>query len=275
MNIQRTFDILQKEKLGKYIYALRDPRDRKIFYIGQGINDRLFDHFKEAEICVSSLRPFSDLSSKVIRILDIWKNNEDVQWLILSHNLPLDSDIADYVESAIVDSLSESQNGETLNDVSPPKSSRLLPDDLGAMAAEFVNPQESYKSVFIFPIQNALTNGTTPYNATRTAWTVTNNYRISNPSFAVGLKNSISKGSFEISSWTAITGTNKQEFISLGHPKPADYQPLLNKNWNNILAMAKGFWQRGNYLIVEFDGKGKFRVVRGSQDTTTWHECIQ
>jgi hypothetical protein len=276
MNNLRYFDILQKEKLGKYIYALRDPRDRKIFYIGQGTNDRLFDHFKEAEVCFKSSRPFNDLSSKVIRILDIWKNSEDVQWLILSHNLPLDSDIADYVESAIVDSLSESQNGETLNDVSPPKSSRLLPDDLDAMAADFVNPQESYKAVFIFPIQNALANGATPYNATRTAWTVGNSYSILNPSFAVGLKNSISKGSFEILSWIAVaTDSKKQEFISLGHPKPTEYQPLLNKNWNNIIAVAKGFWQRGNYLIVEFDGKGKFRITRGSQDTTTWHDCIQ
>jgi hypothetical protein len=273
MNTQRTFDDLQKKKLGKYIYALRDPRDRKIFYVGQGINDRLFAHFNEAEICINSSKPFNDISSKVIRIMDIWKNNEDVEWLILSHNLP-DPIIADYVESAIFDSLSESQNGETLNDVYPPKSSRLLPDDLEAMAAEFVNPQLNYQSVFIFPVHNALTIGTNPYNATRTMWTVSNNYRILNPSYAVGLKKSISKGSFEISSWVSVTGTNKHEFISLGHPNPSDYQPLLNKNWNNVLAMAKGFWQRGNYLIVEFDGKGKFRIVRGSQDSYTWHNCI-
>ena len=88
------------------------------------------------------------------------------------------------------------------------------------------------------------------------------------------LKNSISKGSFEIGSWTNVVGTTKQEFTSIGHPNPVDFQPLLNKNWNNILAVAKGFWQRGNYLIIEFDGAGKFRIIRGSKDTTTWHNCI-
>jgi hypothetical protein len=273
MNNQRAFDIIQKEKLGKYIYALRDPRDGKIFYVGQGTNDRIFDHFNQAEYFANSSKSFNEMSSKTIRILDIWKNNEDVQWLILSHNLPIDNNVADYVESAIFDSLSESQNGETLNEHSPPKSSRLLPDDIEAMAADFVNPTSQYKNVFVFPIQNALLRGVSPYDSTRTAWAVNNNYRSLSPAYAVGLKNSISKGSFEIESWANVYGTNKFEFSSNGHPNPNYYAPLLNKNWNNVLAMAKGFWQRGNYLIIDFDGNGKFRIIRGSQDSKTWHDC--
>ena len=274
MNIKREFDDLQKVKLGKYIYALRDPRDGKIFYVGQGVNDRVFSHFFEAENSLNSLKRFNDMSSKVIRILDIWKNNEDVEWFILSHNLPEVESVADYIESAIYDSLSESPNGEMLNDVSPPKSSRLLPDDLDAMAAAFVNPSVPLKNVFIFPIHNALFKGVNPYDATRSSWIISKNYRELDPSFAVGLKSSISKGSFEILSWSGVTGTIRHEFIAKNHPTPSDYQPLLNKNWNNVIAMAKGFWQRGNFLVVEFDGNGKFRIVRGSQDSITWYNCI-
>ena len=33
-----------KQKLGYYVYALADPRDNKIFYIGKGINNRIFQH---------------------------------------------------------------------------------------------------------------------------------------------------------------------------------------------------------------------------------------
>jgi hypothetical protein len=274
MNTERVFDILQKEKLGKYIYALRDPRDGKIFYVGQGINDRVFEHFNEADNCLKVSLPFKQMSSKVIRILDVWNNNEDVEWIILSHNLPTDNNIADFIESAIFDGLSESQNGETLNEFSPPNSSRLLPEDLDAMAAEFVNPTTPYDNVFIFSIQNALTKGISPYNATRTTWAVSNYNQTLNPAYAVGLKNSISKGSFQISGWTVVAGSIKHEFSSPGHPNPTDYQPLLNKNWNNVLSVAKGFWQRGNYLIVTFNGNGKFRIIRGSRDTTTWHNCI-
>jgi hypothetical protein len=275
MNYQRFFDPIQKEKLGKYIYALRDPRDRKIFYVGQGQNDRVFDHFIESERCLKTSMPFKEMSSKVIRILDIWNNNEDVEWIILAHNLGTDSNIADLIESGIFDVLSESQNGETLNEFSPPNSSRLLPEDLDAMASEPVNPNLAYENVFIFPIQNALIQGRSPYDATRSVWFVSSNNQALTPAYAVGLKHSISRGSYEISSWRSVEGTGKHEFQSKGHPKPEDYLPLLNKNWNNIIAVAKGFWQRGNYLIVSFNGKGQFKMIRGSKDTETWHNCIQ
>ena len=64
MNTLRTFDILQKEKLGKYIYALRDPRDGIISYIRQGLNNKLFEHFNETDNCLISSMPFKQMSSR-------------------------------------------------------------------------------------------------------------------------------------------------------------------------------------------------------------------
>ncbi len=274
MNTQRKFDLIQKEKLGNYIYALKDPRDKKVFYVGQGINDRVFDHFSEAETSLKNATFINNLSSKIIRIIDIWKNGEDVDWLILAHDLPSENQISDYVESAIVDALSESQNGEPLNDKNPPKSSRLLPEDLEAMAADFVNPTIQYTNVFIFPVQKALNNVATPYEATRTTWSVSEKNRNLTPAFAVGLKNSISKGSFEIHKWNYVEESNKYEFFTKEHPNSSYVYELQNKNWNKVISVAKGFWQRGNYLIAEFDGKGKFRIVHGAKDTSTWYDCL-
>ena len=276
MNAQRNFDEIQIQHLGKYIYALRDPRDRKIFYVGQGTGNRVFSHFEEAENVNTYSVDLTTVSSKIIRIIDVWKHEEDVEWLILAHNLPSDNDnnIADYVESGIYDALSESQNGETLNDVAPPYSSRLSPEDIIEVGAEVVNPTESIDTVFIFPIQNAVNLGNSIYDATRTAWYVKEEYRNFNPAFAVGLKNSISIGSFQIEQWrNAEIDPRKYEFISENHPEPTPYNPLLNKRWSKIIEQAKGFWQRGDYLIVEFDGEGRFRIKRGSQDNLTWHEC--
>lgn len=34
---------------GFYVYALMDPRDEKIFYIGKGIGNRVFSHEIESE----------------------------------------------------------------------------------------------------------------------------------------------------------------------------------------------------------------------------------
>lgn len=98
------------------------------------------------------------------------------------------------------------------------------------MAAEFVNPTKVCYNVFIFPIQNALTKGINRYDATRTTWAVSNINQNLSPAYAVGLKNSISKGSFKSSTWASVAGTSKQEFNSPGHPNPTNYLPLLNKN---------------------------------------------
>jgi hypothetical protein len=38
------FSALAKERLGWYVYLLRDPRTGEIFYIGKGRGDRAFQH---------------------------------------------------------------------------------------------------------------------------------------------------------------------------------------------------------------------------------------
>jgi hypothetical protein len=35
------------EKLGSYVYRLLDPRTGKTFYIGKGVNNRVFDHINQ------------------------------------------------------------------------------------------------------------------------------------------------------------------------------------------------------------------------------------
>ena len=42
-----TFKQSVKEALGYYVYALVDPRDNKIFYVGKGRGDRVFQHAEE------------------------------------------------------------------------------------------------------------------------------------------------------------------------------------------------------------------------------------
>jgi hypothetical protein len=268
MNTQRNLDPLVKARLGQYVYALRDPRDKKIFYVGRGDNDRVFHHFNEAE--KKSNLPIQQISSKAIRILDIWKNDEDVEWFIVAHNLT-DGKTAEIIESAVYDSLGQSQNGEPVNENRTPRSSLLLPEDLDAMAAEPVNPSRPFENVFVFPIHRALVARKDIYASTRAAWRVANHFQKLG-GYAVGLQYSIAKGTFEIEEWNEIAGINKQEFVAKGHPDPIDVKELLNTNWTKIIAAAKGFWQRGNYLIVEFDGAGKFRVKRGSQNKD-WQDC--
>ena len=48
MFLMNGFSDKVKQKLGYYVYALADPRDNKIFYIGKGINNRVFQQIGRA-----------------------------------------------------------------------------------------------------------------------------------------------------------------------------------------------------------------------------------
>ena len=50
---KRSFTPKEIRHLGKYVYALIDPRDNKVFYVGQGIGNRLFDHLSDADRCLA------------------------------------------------------------------------------------------------------------------------------------------------------------------------------------------------------------------------------
>lgn len=264
----REFDQLQMDYLGEYIYCLIDPRDNKVFYVGQskGNSNRLFEHFKEAEDYLKGNT--RKLTSKVLRIIDIWLNEEDVEWAIVACRINKNSNPLDIVESALIDILPLSQNGPALNAISGHHSTYLTKEEVIELAAEQINPTQAFESVFIFPIHNSTSDGTSTYEATRMHWYVTKDNQSRENSIAIGLSNTISKGVFSIDNWTLNTTNNKHEF----NGRELNNQ-LVNKKWWNIIQKAKGYWQRGNYLIVEFDGNGKFRFIRGNPDKS-WYNLV-
>lgn len=260
---KRNFNEGEKALLGKYIYALRDPRDSKVFYIGQGTGDRLFAHFDEAEKYLNGSN--KALASKILRIVDIWSNNEDVEWFIISHQVNEDINPVDAIESALIDLLSISQNGQALNQIKGIHSKFLDPTMLSNRSANYVNPDNQYKSVFLFPIQNQIANGLSPYDATRCCWYVTQANRNLQNTIAIGISNFISLGVFKIGQWI------QQNDLFKFNGKIYEEHELLNKNFRNVISKSLGYWQRGNYLIVDFDGNGKFQFVRGNPNTNDWY----
>ncbi len=84
------------ESIGYYVYALVDPRDSKIFYIGKGCGDRVFQHVE----CALNT---NDKSLKLDTIREIKQSGYEVKHYILRHNLTEQE--AFLVESTLIDFL--------------------------------------------------------------------------------------------------------------------------------------------------------------------------
>jgi len=89
-----------KEALGYYVYALVDPRDNRIFYIGKGKDDRVFQHAAAAIVDKTC-----DLKLDTIR--RIKSEGKDVIHYIIRHNL--EEREALLVESTLIDMLTYSK----------------------------------------------------------------------------------------------------------------------------------------------------------------------
>lgn len=89
------------EHLLWYVYALRDPRDQRVFYIGKGRGNRVFQHAKAA---LAVAEGSEVVSTRITQILDIIAAGLHVDAIILRHGIA--SEKAAYeVEAAIIDTL--------------------------------------------------------------------------------------------------------------------------------------------------------------------------
>lgn len=277
-----TFDAATMSRLGIYVYALRDPLTMRILYVGKGGgtdtnlvgNDRVFAHFEEATSWLRTTQ-HRDVPAKLRSILEIWRRGDAVDWFIVRHNLR-DAAEAFHVESALLAVLPLSLNG-SLDNIQPGNNydahGLLAREQVATFRAPHVNPQHTYSDVFIFPIQNALDEKHSPYEAVRRSWSINANLANAAPHTmtAVGVANGISRVVVSVDTWSQIVGLpNKWEFSG----KILDDSELLNKNYVNVISQAMGFWMRGNYIGASFDGLGKFQIIRGSAEPHTVHLCL-
>ena len=99
------------QQLGWYVYALTDPRDNSIFYIGKGKGNRAFQHLKE--------KPKNQemrASQKIERIEEIAKSGQVAEILILRHGISTEK-AAFEIESSLIDFASVLSGNYQLNDL--------------------------------------------------------------------------------------------------------------------------------------------------------------
>lgn len=93
--IRIPFEVAQK--LAFYVYALRDPRTKEVFYVGKGQGDRIFAHHKEPDDSRATQ------SAKRSRISEIQSSGHKVEHLFLRTGIATGPD-AYAVEQAVIDS---------------------------------------------------------------------------------------------------------------------------------------------------------------------------
>ena len=93
----KTFSPFVAEEIGWYVYALQDPRDNKVFYIGKGKDNRVFAH---AEGVVPEDEFESGSKNHLIK--EILQSGREVNTYIVRHGLKTEA-IAYAIESALID----------------------------------------------------------------------------------------------------------------------------------------------------------------------------
>jgi hypothetical protein len=119
-----------------------------------------------------------------------------------------------------------------------------------------INPTRPCK-VFVFNIGRFLAEKDNLYDATRRWWKITKKYRdVSEFKFAVGLVKGLSVSAYKLTKWTYCPHEGKEKYEFAGEPTTE----FENFTWSKQIDV--GFWNFGNHLVVEFDGKGKFQLIR-------------
>lgn len=271
-NSKRDLDAVQKQKLGIYVYALINPKDNEVIYIGKGGgdtdgtgNERIFAHFDEAE------SKLDDKSDKLERIRSVWKEGQDIRWVIVRHGLS-SAEEAHKIEQSLIDLLNISKNGKTANKVSGHGSKEFgLLDEQGVtkLAAPNVAPSKECV-VLVFTIQKSIkgkggvnAKADDVYEATRKSWSVNlKELERLGCVYAVGIDDGYSLGAYKIKEWEVKKYEGKHGFIK--DVEDDVCEELLHRNWTDLLEPLKKWRQRGSIPWIQFNGDGKYQHLKGS-----------
>lgn len=164
------FDALTAEHLKFYVYALIDPRNDRIFYIGKGTDNRVFDHAG----AVSKHDELMPTGRKIELIHEIIDAGYSVKHLILRHGLTEDQ--AFLVEASLID-FANIQGQDLTNEVVGKGSIKF-----GTMSAQEIMQtynapplEKLHHNAVIININKTYeraSGGTDVYNATKEAWVI-------------------------------------------------------------------------------------------------------
>ena len=194
------------KRLRSYVYALVDPKDKHVFYIGKGKNNRVFDHVNEA-LKQKSPKKGED-SKKISKIKEITGRGDKVRHYILRHGLS--EEIADELESILIDLLILENLGfkRIITNINrgkkyDKKGARSVEEieELFAPAIKF-NPKDK---ILCLNIAKSFSPERPVYEAAKEAWALNKNRR-NKVTHILAVSNGIVRGVFKPKDWYDVDG---------------------------------------------------------------------
>ena len=201
------FDAITSDRLRYYVYALVNPITGKVFYIGTGIGNRVFDHLNEF-----LENPYQINSFKKEEIREVLAKKKSLEHVIIRHGL--NEKEAYLLESTLIDYHNHFKD-ELTNAVSGHESGFYGIKSADELVRQYnASPLKKLEhEVIIININKRYADtklNLSIYEATKQAW-VLNEKRLSTLQYALAEFQGIIVGVFKIREWYKVkTDNNKR-----------------------------------------------------------------
>ncbi len=248
-NLEVKFSKTTKNKLGYYVYALVDPRDQKIFYIGKAsANDRAFDHLRSTNL----------ETEKQEKISEIRGSGHEPSVELLRYGLESES-IALEIEAAIIDAIGLESltnvirgHGVERGRIHAKEAERLH----GSKPVPISTIKEKCILFFIHNTYSPTLSEQEIYDSTRQAWHQISEQTRSELKYrtALGIVEGVVVRAYSIAGWyPAGTTLSSRDFSNSGSDKwefvgqiiknhPLTGRMLVDQNEKPITASQKGYF---------------------------------
>jgi hypothetical protein len=206
------------EKVGYYVYILKDPRDNKTFYIGKGKGNRVFQH-------IFGAKSSDYVSEKYNLIRDI--GPENVQHFILRHGLSEVQSLE--IESACIDLLGlEHLTNSVKGHNSWERGLKTVDEIIQHYDANVISIEEPTLIININKLYDRFMDSHQLYNVTRSAWKI--GIRRNSVKFVVAAYRGLVREVYQVESWNQVG--NRWEF-SGKIAEPSVREKYINQSLDN------------------------------------------
>lgn len=209
---------------GYYVYALIDPRDNKVFYIGKGVGDRVFNHEIESE-----KSPVSE-KIKLQTISSIENSGLNVKKIIINWGLTESEAFAS--EASLINLWNFNSETKLSNIVAGHHVHEALTvEDFEMLyGAQPLSEEDIKHGILIIKINKLYRRGMTAkelYDATRGVWVASlNSIRKKNVRYVFAVYNQLIVAVYKPDEWHYV-----YEMIDI--PRPQEYENGIDENLKN------------------------------------------